>query len=151
MRLTERIAGAHHAGHRPRRHRRPTLAALLGALVLALACWWPAGPFHAAIPVASAHAILVRSDPAADTVLRTPPNRVRLWFSEDLNGNSSSAVVVDAANRRVDSHDIEYPRSDPREMDVSLPLLPAGTYVVAWKTQSAEDGHVTSGSFLFRV
>jgi methionine-rich copper-binding protein CopC/uncharacterized membrane protein len=123
----------------------------LAALALALVCWAPAGPLRATVPSASAHAILLRSDPAADTVLRSPPSRVRLWFSEDLNGNSSSAVVVDAANRRVDTHDLEFSHADPREMAVSLPLLPAGTYVVAWKTQSAEDGHVTSGSFLFRV
>ncbi|HEV2236112.1 MAG TPA: copper resistance protein CopC [Ktedonobacterales bacterium] len=139
--------------HGSARHARRALVALLAALALALAlvCWAPAGPFRAAVPLASAHAILVRSDPAADTVLRSPPSRVRLWFSEDLNKNSSSALVVDAANRRVDTHDLEFPRSDPREMAVSLPLLPAGVYVVAWKTQSAEDGHVTSGSFLFRV
>jgi copper transport protein len=150
-RLNARMTGAGTRGCAPRRHVRPAVAALLAALALALVWWAPTGPFRAAIPVASAHAILLRSEPPADTVLRTPPSHVRMWFSEDLNANSSNAVVVDAANRRVDSHDVEFPRSNAREMAVTLPLLPAGVYVVAWRAQSADDGHVSSGSFLFRV
>ena len=36
-------------------------------------------------------------------------------------------------------------------MIISLPLLKAGTYVVVWRTQSADDGHITGGSFIFRI
>ena len=36
-------------------------------------------------------------------------------------------------------------------MTVSLPLLPAGTYVVFWRTHSADDGHVAAGSYLFHI
>ena len=41
--------------------------------------------------------------------------------------------------------------SDQTEFIVDLPLLPAGTYVVAWRVQSADDGHVTGGSYIFRI
>jgi copper transport protein len=120
------------------------------AVLLALATLPPFGA-GGPIPVASAHALLVRSDPAADQILRAPPRAVRLWFSEDLNAGSSMVVVVDTANREVDSRDSHLSASDSTQLDVSLPLLPAGTYVVAWRAQSADDGHVTSGSFIFRI
>src|SRR5258708_24476080 len=42
--------------------------------------------------------------------------------------------------------------SDPAEMDFSLkPNLPPAAYVVVWRTDSTDDGHVLSGSFLFTV
>src|SRR5262249_19092222 len=92
-----------------------------------------------------------RSDPLANAVLQAPPSQVRMWFSEDLNPFSSKLVVVDPTNREVDQKDNHVSASDSREMVVGLPLLPAGTYVVAWRTQSAEDGHIAAGSYLFRI
>src|SRR6266851_5425079 len=101
---------------------------------------------------ASAHAILLRSDPAQDAVLNTPPLQVRMWFSEDLNPAFSTAAVVNAANKRVDKQDAHVSASDPREMDVTLtPNLPAAVYIVVWRTDSAADGHILSGSFIFTV
>ncbi len=127
------------------------LLALLLGLALAVMAWSPFSPLSPAIPSASAHALLVRSDPAVDAVLAAPPRQVRMWFSEDLNPLTSRAVVVDTTNVEVDRKDSHVNPADPREMDVSLQLLPAGTYVVAWRTQSAEDGHIIGGSFIFRV
>jgi copper transport protein len=133
------------------RHVRPLALALgLGVVLVALA-WGPLGPLARGIPTASAHALLVRSNPAADAVLSAPPAQVQMWFSEDLNTLTSRAVVVDTANRQVDRNDSHVNDDNPREMDVSLPLLPAGTYVVTWRTQSAEDGHIVGGSFIFRI
>jgi putative copper export protein len=34
---------------------------------------------------------------------------------------------------------------------VSLPLLKSGTYTVVWRVQSADDGHVSSGSYYFQI
>jgi len=99
-----------------------------------------------------AHAILLRSDPAKDAVLRVPPDQVRMWFSEDLNPALSTAVVVNGANQRVDQRDATISPNDPREMDVTLkPNLPPAVYVVVWRTDSADDGHILVGSFLFTV
>lgn len=143
---------AKHAGYRARRGLplRIVMGVALGFLLAVLAAP-TGGPGTGLIPVASAHALLVRSDPAADAVLQAPPSRVRMWFSEDLNPLTSHAVVVDPSNREVDRGDSHVKPGNPREMDVGLQLLPAGTYVVAWRTQSAEDGHVTGGSFIFRI
>ncbi|HEV2406004.1 MAG TPA: copper resistance CopC family protein, partial [Ktedonobacterales bacterium] len=121
------------------------------ALLICVLTFLPVGPTAGMMPVASAHAVLVRSDPAADSVAQTPPSRLRLWFSEDLNGLSSRAVVVDTTNREVDLKNSKVSASDHKELDVGLPLLPAGTYVVAWRSQSADDGHIEGGSFIFRI
>jgi putative copper export protein len=74
-----------------------------------------------------------------------------MWFTEAVNPLTSRIWVVDPANREVDRQDSHVSGSDPREMDVSLPLLPAGTYVVVWRTQSAEDGHIVGGSYYFQI
>ena len=129
---------------------RRLLVAALG-LLLALLALAPVGPAARLIPVASAHAVLVRSDPADHAVLQTPPSGVRLWFSEEINPLTSRVVVVDPANRQVDRGDSHRESSDNTELEVSLPLLPAGAYVVVWRTQSAVDGHVAGGSFLFQI
>ncbi len=127
-------------------HRR--LLALLLAGIFALLALLPVSGFT---PAASAHALPTRSDPPSNAILQAPPSQVRMWFSEDLNPFSSKLVVVDPANREVDQKDSHVNSSDTREMDVSVPLLPAGTYVVVWRTQSAEDGHIATGSYLFRI
>ncbi|HEV8192608.1 MAG TPA: copper resistance protein CopC, partial [Ktedonobacterales bacterium] len=124
------------------------LLALVLAGIFALLAFLP---ISASTPTASAHALPTRSDPQANAILQAPPSQVRMWFSEDVNPFSSKLVVVDPTNREVDQKDSHINASDSREMDLSLPLLPAGTYVVAWRTQSAEDGHIAAGSFLFRI
>src|SRR5258707_3694334 len=102
--------------------------------------------------ISLAHAILLRSDPARDAVLPVAPDQVRMWFSEELNSALSTAVVVNGANTRVDMGDAHVSLSDPTEMDLSLkPNLPPAAYVVVWRTDSTDDGHVLSGSFLFTV
>ncbi len=99
-----------------------------------------------------AHAVLLRSDPAQDAVLNSAPTQVRMWFSEDLSPGISTATVINSAQRRFDLSNAHISSSDTREMDVSLqPLLAPGTYIVLWTTQSADDGHVLRGSFLFYV
>src|SRR5229473_7674876 len=102
--------------------------------------------------ISLAHAILLRSDPTRDAVLPVAPDQVRMWFSEDLNPALSTAVVVNGANKRVDLRDASVSSNDPREMDVTLkPHLPPAVYVVVWRTDSADDGHILVGSFLFTL
>src|SRR5438309_454576 len=127
---------------RPRRTRRNILIALLFALSLTLTL--PA--------IASAHAILLRSDPAKDAVLNGAPQQVRMWFSEDLNPAFSTAAVVNAKNQPVDQKDAHVAPGDSKEMDISLKAnLPPSVYIVIYRTDSAEDGHILRGSFIFTV
>ena len=80
-------------------------------LALCLTLFFPA--------IASAHAILLRSDPAKDSVLSIAPKQVRMWFSEALNPAFSTAVVVNGENKRVDNRDARISSSDQTEMDIS--------------------------------
>lgn len=125
-------------------------AILLGMLLVAFSIL-PIGIAHSLIPIASAHALPVRSDPASDAILQAPPSRVRIWFSEDLNSYTSHIVVVDPTNREVDNKDSHVSDDNAREMTVNLPLLPAGTYIVTWRAQSTDDGHISGGSYIFRI
>jgi copper transport protein len=115
---------------------------LLGAVVLLL--------FVA--PAVLAHANLVRSEPAANSAVKTSPQVVRLWFSEAIEPKFSHVTVVDPSQLPVDQGDSHPMSGDPTGLEISLKSnLPAGIYTVVWKTTSAVDGHVTAGSFPFAV
>ncbi|HLY30441.1 MAG TPA: copper resistance protein CopC, partial [Ktedonobacterales bacterium] len=136
----------------------PLAAGLLAVLALAASVFAspsavaaPLTPNTPRQPTSASHALPVREDPAADSILQASPSEVRMWFSEDLNPLTSKIVVVDTTNHEVDLGDSHVASDNPREMIVSLPLLKAGTYVVVWRTQSAEDGHVVGGSYIFRI
>ncbi|MBX5456028.1 MAG: copper resistance protein CopC/CopD [Thermogemmatispora sp.] len=119
---------------------------MIGAALVALAL------FLLFPGTAEAHAVLLRSDPSQDALLRTAPTEVRLWFSEDLNPALSSAVVVNSHNQRVDTGNAHVSPSDPTELDLGLKAdLPPDVYVVVWRSVSNVDGHVLRGSFLFTI
>jgi methionine-rich copper-binding protein CopC len=108
--------------------------------------------FAADIHRASAHANLVRSQPAANTAVQTSPSELRLWFSEapeprfsqirvlDQNGTLTNAVGA----LRIDA-------SDSQLLIAPLERLTEGIYTVSWRVLSSVDGHVTAGSFAFVV
>lgn len=99
-----------------------------------------------------AYAVLLRSDPPANAVLRTEPVQVRLWFSEHLDAASSTASVFSSLNQRVDVNGGLVLPTDAREMDIALrPGLLPGVYVVVWHTRSLADGQTFSGAFPFSI
>jgi copper transport protein len=121
------------------------LIALLAAFFLTLL-------FPVAANAQAKHAILLRSEPPKDSILNVAPHNVRMWFSEDLNPSFSTAVVVNAQNHRVDNGDAHVSAGDPREMDLTLkPNLSPAVYIVIWRSDSNEDGHILRGSFIFTV
>lgn len=98
------------------------------------------------------HAILLSSTPTKDAVLRTPPKQVQMVFSEDLNPALSTVQVINAERQRVDKNDPHVNAGNTREMDISLQAnLQPDVYIVVWRTDSADDGHVLLGSFIFTV
>jgi methionine-rich copper-binding protein CopC len=115
--------------------------ALLGVALLVAA--WPMGSAQAqGLTVSSvAHALPVKYFPAQNAVLAASPTEVQITFSEHLNPDISKLVVVNPSTQRVDNGD-SHIGGDDLTMTVSLPLLPAGTYVVFWRAHSADDGHV---------
>ena len=100
---------------------------------------------------ASAHANLAESDPAANSILDTPPERVVIRFTEPLEAALSEIRVLDSRGERVDMGDSALDPNDSSVMSVSLGTLDDGAYTVAWRNVSTVDGHSVRGAFLFSV
>src|SRR5689334_14205603 len=119
---------------------------LLSLSIVALS--WALGLFFLFPASSSAHAVLLRSEPAKDALVATAPTQVSLWFTEDLNPATSTAMVLEVTNQagkntRVDNQDAHVSASDTTEMNLSLQSnLPPAAYIVIWRSQSATDGHV---------
>src|SRR5690349_20640939 len=78
-----------------------------------------------------AHALLLRSNPAANATLEQPPVQVELFFSEALEEKLSSIRVFDSNNLAVDAGDVRVDSSDPTRMTVSLHRLSDGVFTVS--------------------
>ncbi len=100
---------------------------------------------------AQAHAMLMRSIPDANASLPSSPPRVDLYFSEAVAKGLSKISVMDSSGKQVDNGNSSVDPADGTHLLVTLPALPDGIYLVAWKAISATDGHQTSGSFPFSV
>jgi copper transport protein len=123
----------------------PRLRLLLASAVLAAAV-------ALLLPVtASAHALVVRSDPAAGSSLAQVPPAVTITFSEAPETSQSSIVVVDSSGRTVSRGRATGVPNNALEMTVPLDSLLNGVYTVRWKTVSKDDGHASSGDFTFGI
>src|SRR5262249_59892972 len=100
---------------------------------------------------ASAHADLVRSDPPDGSVLAYAPGVARLWFSEEISPEFSSARVVDGTGTVITGSRTQADNGDPRQLTVELPDLRTGTYGLVWRVLAEDDGHATSGVVVFTV
>ena len=125
---------------RPRRAGARALASMLAAL----------GAAVAAVAAAHAHAVLVRSIPAARASLAQAPERVDLWFNERLEPAFSTVSVRNTAGVQVDGRDGRVAPDDGKHLSASLPRLPAGAYTVHYRALSV-DGHLVDASFPFSV
>jgi copper transport protein len=105
------------------------------------------GVMVAAAPAASAHAVLLRTDPSPQSTVPRAPERVRLEFSEAVETAFGAVRVFDVDGHRVDRGQV---RRAPgrRVLDVPVQSLPDGTYTVTWRVVSA-DGHQVHGGFVF--
>lgn len=104
----------------------------------------------AAATPASAHAELEGTTPAGGAVLASAPNRVTLSFSEDVSIPPGAVRVLDAQLRRVDRATARHVGGDRSTVELALPGLGDGLYVVSWHVVS-DDSHPIRGAFTFRV
>ena len=107
-----------------------------------------AAAIGAAPQTAMAHAHLDHASPAVGSVVTDAPDEVRIWFTQILEPNfttaqlqSSSGVVL--ATGAVDA-------AEPKQVVIRVHGLPSGAYMVIWKAVSI-DTHRTEGSFGFEV
>lgn len=101
---------------------------------------------------ALAHSQLVSSDPAAGALLNSSPQTLRLEWSEAVSLQFSSIKVYDRSRTEQRIGALGQPAGQDTVIKASLPdTLPPGTYTVIWRVVSGADGHLTAGSFAFRV
>ncbi len=107
----------------------------------------------ATVGVALGHATLIRSDPVAGSVLRTPPQVVRAWFDDELDPKRSSLSVWDNRGRRVDDGHGGVDLNDLDRKSMVARMKPTSTrkYTVKWRAVSADDGFVAEGAFQFTI
>jgi len=117
-----------------------------GALVAAV-LWLFAPP-----GLASAHAHLVRANPAPDSIIAHTPSVASFTFDEPLNPALTRVHISDTTGRPVVT-DIGHLAAghDGELWQLTLPRLASGTYSVFWTSESATDGHVMSSFYTFRV
>jgi copper transport protein len=98
---------------------------------------------------ASAHAVLLRTDPSPQTTVAKPPVAIRLQFSEPVEVAFGAVRLFDVDGHRVDAGRIRRANGD-REVVLPVSGLKDGTYTVTWRVASG-DGHRVSGGFDFYV
>jgi copper transport protein len=103
----------------------------------------------AVVPTASAHAILLSTTPANDSVVQAAPKSVALRFNEQVESAFGSVRIYDPQAKRVDNGRITRPDGKTVESGIGSPLAD-GTYTVTWRVVSA-DSHPVSGAFIFHV
>lgn len=97
-----------------------------------------------------AHAFPDHSDPKVGSTVSGSPSQVRIWFDGDLEPAFSNLMVHNMDGKMVDKKDVRVDPSDSKLLIVSVPALPAGTYLVIWNVV-ARDGHRTSGQYTFTI
>ncbi|MFF7155744.1 copper resistance protein CopC [Streptomyces sp. NPDC008139] len=120
------------------------LAACLGGLLALL--------LGVAAP-ASAHAALIRTDPADGSVVQSAPQRVVLTFSEGVLLSADSLRVLDPQGKDVAVGKPQHDSGKDSGSTATVGLRPGignGTYTVAWKAVS-QDSHPVAGAFTFSV
>lgn len=98
---------------------------------------------------ASAHALLLRTEPGPQTTVKSAPTAIKLFFSEPVEVTFGAIRVFDVDGKRVDPGTL-HRVGDGSEVDVPVSGLKDGTYTVTWRAVSA-DGHPVSGGFTFYV
>lgn len=124
-----------------RRTTRHLIRLTVVALLTAIAAIGPAVP-------ASAHNVLLSSNPADGAVLQAGPTTVRLTFDQPVENFQPVVTVLGPDGQRYESG---APQVDSTEVTASVGALPgAGDYVIAYRVVSA-DGHPVAGEIRFRL
>jgi copper transport protein len=115
------------------------LVALVAGVALAVG---PASPAHA-------HAALESSVPASSSILDTPPDDITLNFDEPVTIEPGAIRLLDSSGADV-AIGLPQKGADPTIITATVPEIPNGAYVVAWRVIS-QDGHPANGAFTFEV
>ena len=99
---------------------------------------------------AFAHAILVKSQPAADSTIAESPKQVDAWFNDKVGSEYKALAVINSAGQRVDNKDVAQETFDPSHLYTTVTDLPPDTYTVRYRVVSL-DTHIVTGKFKFTI
>ncbi|HLI50379.1 MAG TPA: copper resistance protein CopC, partial [Thermomicrobiaceae bacterium] len=98
----------------------------------------------------SAHAYIVRTSPAADATIQTPPAAIDIWFTEPIQAPPHAIVVTGPSGNQLQQGQAKVSSSDSTELTVPIKSGANGTYTVEWHAISA-DTHPVGGTYQFSV
>ncbi len=98
-----------------------------------------------------AHASVVRSDPADNSVLDTPPEQITIWFTEPVAVDFSTFRMIDIQGQTVKLDGIRRDEADHKIITLLLPEISSGVYSIHWNVLSEADGHDTQGVLAFGI
>jgi copper transport protein len=111
---------------------------------------WPALALLAALgaaSAASAHAVLLETDPTDGALLETAPDVMVILFNEPVN--PVRAQILDAAGNDITPANAI--TLDGPALRIALPTdLPVGSYIASYRVVSI-DSHPIAGSIVFSV
>jgi methionine-rich copper-binding protein CopC len=113
-----------------------------------------ASTFFITVGAALAHAHYDHSTPSIGQVLAASPQRVDIYTDSEMRkaAGANDIAVTAADGSRVDDGNTVVDDANRQHFSIGLrPNLPAGRYVVAFKTLSDVDGDTDSGKFSFYV
>jgi copper resistance protein C len=97
-----------------------------------------------------AHAILVKSQPAADSTISESPKQIDTWFNDKVGSEYKALAVIDSKGKRVDNKDAAQETFDQSHLYTTVTDLPPDTYTVRYRVVSL-DTHIVTGKFKFTI
>lgn len=98
----------------------------------------------------SAHSQLLSSDPQPGQVLDQAPQHVTLTFNESVEISLGAIRLFDGTGASIDVSAARHPDGDGKIVQVDLPKLSNGSYVVDWRVVSA-DSHPVHAAYTFQI
>jgi copper transport protein len=103
--------------------------------------------FFGLIVPTSAHANLVRSEPATNARLTTSPDEIRLYFTEPIEAQFSRISIWNSQGAVLDMPDSQVDADGEKQLVLIPGAMADGVYTVTWRVVSQTDGHLTEGAF----
>jgi putative copper export protein/methionine-rich copper-binding protein CopC len=99
--------------------------------------------------IALSHAKLLKSNPAANSVLRVSPRLIELWFNVELQPDFNTITIKDQNNKVVETGNIRLAESN-KKLELDTGPIPSGSYKVEWSILSTDE-HKMRGEFSFKL
>jgi hypothetical protein len=99
--------------------------------------------------IAFAHAILVKSTPAANGIVAGPNVPVELTFNSRVD-QARSTLTLETKDHSTSRVHVDVDSSSPAKLSAKISSLASGSYKLRWQVL-AIDGHITRGEITFQV